>query len=157
MIYFSYVHSIILYGIILGGNSSHSKIIFKIQIKIIGVITGFSSRESCFVSCSKIWKSCLSNLRIYFLYHCLLFKNKELLTSNSYVHNIIQDIILTIHLHIPNLTVFQKGVRVVIRDFNKLPLTIKDLSCGVKQFKLALKRFLLANSFYCLEECFDWR
>jgi len=47
MIYFSYVHSIIFCGIILGCNSSHSKIISKIQIKIIGVIMGSSSRDSC--------------------------------------------------------------------------------------------------------------
>jgi len=38
IIYFPYVHSVISYGIILGegrGNSSHSKIIFKIQKTII--------------------------------------------------------------------------------------------------------------------------
>jgi len=33
MVYFSTVHSIILYGIIFWGTSSHSKIIFKIQKK----------------------------------------------------------------------------------------------------------------------------
>jgi hypothetical protein len=109
------------------------------------------------VSCLKIWKSCLSNLRIYFLYHCLLFKNKELLTSNSYVYNINTRYNTDLHLPIANLTVFQKGVGVGIRDFNKLPLTVKDLSFDVKQFKLALKRFLIANSFYCLEEYFYWQ
>jgi hypothetical protein len=86
-----------------------------------------------------------------------LFKNKELFTSNSYVHNINTRYNTDLHLPIANLTLFQKGVRDGIRDFNKLPLTIKDLSYDVKQFKLALKEFLLANSSYSLEEYFDWQ
>jgi hypothetical protein len=36
MIYYSYVHSIITYGIILGGNSSLNNVIFKIQKRIFG-------------------------------------------------------------------------------------------------------------------------
>ena len=36
--YFSYVHSIISYGILFWGNSSHSEEIFKIQKKIIRII-----------------------------------------------------------------------------------------------------------------------
>jgi hypothetical protein len=92
------------------------------------------------VSCLKIWKSCLSNLRIYFLYHCLLFKSKELLTSNSYVHNINTRYNTDLHLPKAKLTVFQKGVRVGIRDFNKLSLTIKDLLYDVKQFKVSLEK-----------------
>jgi len=39
-----------------------------------------------------------------------------------------------------------------IKVFNKPPSTIKDLSYDVKHFKLALKRFSLAKSFY-----FVWR
>jgi len=38
MVYFSIVHSIISYGIILRGVSTHSKIIFKIQKRIIGLL-----------------------------------------------------------------------------------------------------------------------
>ena len=61
MICFSYVQSIILYGIILGGNSSRSKIIFKIQIRIIRFIVGSSSRDFC----------------------CELFRNLEILPFKS--------------------------------------------------------------------------
>jgi hypothetical protein len=39
VIYHSYVHSIITYGLILGGNSSHSNIIFKLQKRIVRIIT----------------------------------------------------------------------------------------------------------------------
>ena len=46
-IYYSYVHSIISYGIIFWGNSSHSSIIFKIQKRIIRIITHSHHRTSC--------------------------------------------------------------------------------------------------------------
>jgi len=45
--YFSYVHSIISYGIIFGGNSSHNEEIFKIQKKIIRIIMNSSKNASC--------------------------------------------------------------------------------------------------------------
>ena len=48
---------------------------------------------------------------------------------------------------------FYSGIRI----FNHLPSTIKDLSYDEKLFKLALKRLLLANAFYCLGEYFDWK
>ena len=45
MVYHSYFHSIINYGIIFWGNSSHS--IFKLQEGIIGIIMGVRIRDSC--------------------------------------------------------------------------------------------------------------
>jgi len=45
--YFSYVHSIISYGIILWGNSSNSEEIFKIQKRIIRIIMNSSKNASC--------------------------------------------------------------------------------------------------------------
>jgi hypothetical protein len=47
MIYLSYVHSIITYGIILGGNSPHSTHIFNIQKWIIRIMTNSRGRDSC--------------------------------------------------------------------------------------------------------------
>jgi hypothetical protein len=43
-----------------------------------------------------------------------------------------------------------------IKVFNHLPHNIKNLSRNVKQFKSALKKFLLRGSFYTLEEYFGW-
>jgi len=45
--YFSYVHSIISYGIIFWGNSSNSGEIFKIQKRIVRIITNSSKNASC--------------------------------------------------------------------------------------------------------------
>ena len=47
MIYFSYVHSVMSCGIIFWGNSHHSNSIFKIQRRIIRIITNTGSRDSC--------------------------------------------------------------------------------------------------------------
>jgi hypothetical protein len=47
MVYFSYVNSLLTYGIIFWGNSTHSKVIFKIQKGIIRIMTNSASRESC--------------------------------------------------------------------------------------------------------------
>jgi hypothetical protein len=47
-IYFSYVHSVMSYGIVFwGGNSHHSINIFKIQKRIIRIITHTGRRDSC--------------------------------------------------------------------------------------------------------------
>jgi hypothetical protein len=41
--------------------------------------------------------------------------------------------------------------------YNDLPTTLKQLSHDVFKFKTALKRFLLANVFYTLEEYYSWK
>ena len=47
IIYYSYAHSVMSYGIIFGGNSHFSDSIFKIQKRIIRVITKSGRRDSC--------------------------------------------------------------------------------------------------------------
>ena len=47
VVYFSYVHSIISYDLIFWGSSSHSKIIFKLQKRIIRILTNSNCRSSC--------------------------------------------------------------------------------------------------------------
>jgi thiamine pyrophosphokinase len=54
------------------------------------------------------------------------------------------------------LKLFLKGVFYSgLETYDHLPKTIKELSYDVKQFRLALKRFIVSNSFYSLEEYFD--
>jgi len=62
MIYFSYVQSVMSYGIILGGNSHPSNSIFKIQKIIIRIITNTGSRDSC--------RQLFKQLQIHFLLTC---------------------------------------------------------------------------------------
>jgi hypothetical protein len=47
LIYYSYFHSILSYGIILWGNTTHSNVIFKMQKKIVRIMTGIRNIHSC--------------------------------------------------------------------------------------------------------------
>jgi hypothetical protein len=47
MVCFAYIHSIISYGIIFWGNEPYSDKIFKIQKKVIRIITSSRMRDSC--------------------------------------------------------------------------------------------------------------
>ena len=47
MVYFSHFHSIMTYGIIFWANSYYSNVIFKLQKRVIRIITGIRNRESC--------------------------------------------------------------------------------------------------------------
>ena len=47
MVYFAYVHSVMSYGIIFWGNQPHSERIFKIQKRVIRIITNSRARDSC--------------------------------------------------------------------------------------------------------------
>ena len=55
-----------------------------------------------------------------------------------------------------DVTVYQKGVYYSgIKIYSHLPRAIKDLSDDKNKFKLALKIYLLYNSFYSLEKYFN--
>jgi hypothetical protein len=63
-----------------------------------------------------------------------------------------------LHHPLSQLAVFQKGTYYAgIKVFNGLPGAIKELSHNTKQFKLALKNFLLFHSFYTLDEYFKYK
>ena len=47
MVYYSYFHSIMTYGLIFWGNSHHSNIIFRLQKRIVRIILGIRGRDSC--------------------------------------------------------------------------------------------------------------
>jgi len=52
-----------------------------------------------------------------------------------------------------NVEIYQKDIYYSgIKICNHLPTAIKDLSGDKNEFKLALKRYILHNSFYSLEE-----
>jgi len=47
MVYFAYIHSVMSYGIIFWGNQPYSDKIFKIQKRVIRIITNSRMRDSC--------------------------------------------------------------------------------------------------------------
>ena len=150
--YFSYAHSIISYGIIFWGNSPYSEDIFKIQKRII--IN--SSRNA---SCRQLVKDLnILPIQSQYIYSILLFvtKNKDQILSNSQIHKINTRQTSDLYVPTANLTVYQKCVYYSgIKIYSHLPTAIKDLSGDKNKFKLALKRYLLHNSFYSLEKYFN--
>jgi hypothetical protein len=83
-------------------------------------------------------------------------KNRNLFKLKSDIHGFITRYDNDFYLPSAKLKLFQKGVFYSgIKTYSHLPKTIKELSQDVKQFRLALKRFIISNSFYSLEEYFD--
>ena len=155
-IYFSYVHSIIAYGIIFWGNSYHSSNNFKLQKRAIRIIMNVDNR----VSCHELFKKLnILPLHSQYILSLLLFvvKNIEQFISNSAVHSINTRYRSDLYPPSIKLTKYKKGVYYFgIKIFNHLPQNIKNLSWIVKKFKLALKRFHWMGSLYTLYENFEW-
>jgi len=115
-----------------------------------------SSRNA---SCRQLFKD-LNILPILsqYIYSVLLFvtKNKHQFLSNSQVNKINTRQTLDVYVPTANLTIYQKGVYYSgIKIYNHLPTAIKELSDDKNKFTLALKRYLLHNAFYSLEEYFN--
>jgi hypothetical protein len=155
LIYFSYFHSVLSHGIVFWCNSVHSKYIFEIQKRIIRIITNAGIRDSC----QDLFKK-LQILPFYsqYIYSLLMFvlKNRDLFKLNSNIHGFSTRHDNDFHLPSEKLKLFQEGVFYSgIKTYNHLPKTIKKLSHDVKQFGLALRRFIILNSLNSMEEYFD--
>ena len=153
--YFSYAHTIISYGIVFWGNSSYSEDIFKIQKRIIRIIMN-SSRNA---SCQQLFKDLnILPRKSQYIHSILIFviKNTDQFLSTSLIHMINTRHSSDLYVPAADLTICKKGIYYSgIKIYNHLPTAIKDLSGDKNKFKLALKRYLLHNSFYSLEEYFN--
>ena len=109
MIYYAYVHTILTYGIIFWGNSPHSNYIFKIQKRIIRIMTKSKRRDSC----RQLFKRLeILPLKSQYVLSTLLFvvKNNDLFTTNQEIHNVNTRCNTNSHPPICKVRVFQKGV-----------------------------------------------
>jgi hypothetical protein len=120
-IYYSFFHSLMIYGNIFWGNSSHSSIIFLHQKKAIRMMLGYGNR----VFCRNIFKELgILPFASQFIFSLLVFvlQNKVLFPTNIDSHTIDTRQRQDLHLPQAHLTVYQKGVYYVgIKIFNKLP------------------------------------
>ena len=79
--------------------------------------------------------------------------NQEKFHTNSSVHNINTRNKHHLHRPVAILSRFQKGASYSgIRIFNSLPWSITNFKNEKTQFKVALKKFLNAHSFYSVDE-----
>jgi len=123
--------------------------------RVIRIITSSRTRDS--------FRELLKKLEILPLYSQYIYsisifviKNKHLFYTSNQIHSIHIRFKTTLHPPTANLTKFQKGVYYsAIKIFSNLPHEIKDLD--ILPFQNALKRFLLANSFYNSKAYFNYR
>jgi hypothetical protein len=122
MMYYSYVHSVVSYGIIFGGNSHLSGSIFKSQKRIIRFITNAGRWDSC----HQLYKQLqILPLPSQYIFSLLVFvnKNRNLFLSNSEIHDKNTRFNHNLHLPSTNLTSVQKGVLYSgSKIYNHLPL-----------------------------------
>ena len=137
VINYAFFHSVMSYGIIFCGNSSHSSIIFRIQKQAIRIMEGCGNR----VSCRNLFKklqilSLTSQYTRTLSFLMFVVQNKNMLLTNNENHNL--DTRQRNNLHFPqaNLTIYQKGAYYSgIKIFNNLPLEKKMLLVTKKKFK----------------------
>jgi hypothetical protein len=82
-------------------------------------------------------------------------KNKDFFKTNSEVHNFNTRSNCDLHIPVANLTFQNVAWYSGIKIHNHLSLTLKEISDDIFKFKVALKKFLLENSFYTLEEYYS--
>jgi len=126
MVYYSCFHSIMTYGLIFWGNFHYSNI-FRLQKRIIRIIVGIRSRDSCREHFKKLK---ILPLQSQYILSLLLFvvDNGDYFEVNSEIHNINTRNKLNLHLPISNLSVYQKETYYSgIKVFSGLPFQIKDL------------------------------
>jgi len=108
MVYFAYIHSIMSYGKIMGGNRPYSDKIFKIQKRVIRIITSSRMADLC--------RELFIKLEILPLYSPYIFsisifviKNKHLFYTNNQIHTIYTRFKTNLHPPTANLTKFQNS------------------------------------------------
>jgi hypothetical protein len=156
IVYFSYFHSIMNYGLLFWGKSSYSMKIFILQKRVIRIIFGCYSRDSCRQLFKKIQ---ILPLPSQYILTLLLFviKNRNQYTANFEVHDINTRQHYDLYQPLSSLIKYQKGVYYIgIKVFSSLPSYIKDKFDNYKDFKLTLKHFLPNNSIYSLKEYFQY-
>jgi len=109
MVYFSTVHSIILYGIIFWGISTHRKIIFKIQKRIIRIIMNSGNKDCCRDLFKKLY---ILPLQSQYIFSLLMFvvRNKDFFKTKSDVHSFNTRSHYYLLISAVDLAIFQKGV-----------------------------------------------
>ena len=141
--------SVMPYGIIFWGNSHISGSIFKVQKRIIRIITKAGKRNSC----RQLYKQLqILPLPSLYIFSILVFaNNRSLFLSNSEIHDRNTRYNHNLHLSSTNLTMVQKGVlHSGSNIYNHLPLHITMLSKDAKQFKSKLRSHLIEHTFYSL-------
>jgi hypothetical protein len=115
LVYFSYFHSLMTYGVIIWGNSSDSVQVFRMQKRVVRILTGSSCRDSCreLFKTLKILPLQCQYIYIYiyiYIYALALFvvNNKGQYRETSEIHDKNTRSRSNLHLPLPNLSIYQR-------------------------------------------------
>jgi hypothetical protein len=130
--------------------------IFRLQNMAIRVMTNSSNRTSCRGLFKKLGILPLCSQYILSL-ALFVAKNMDDFIINSDIHPYNTRSNTNLHPSSARLTKYQKGAYSSgIKGYNRLPKRIKKNSVDVNKFKKKKKKFLLAGSFYSMEEFLEW-
>jgi hypothetical protein len=129
--------------------------VFRLQKRAIRIIMGARNNDSCreFFKILKILP-----ISAQYIYSLLMFvvNNRNLFLDKAEMYTIKTRNSYNLLPPLSHLTKYQKGVHYAgIRIFNHLPASMKSIVNETKEFKKALKKFLLDNSFYSMDESFN--
>ena len=152
MIYFAYFHTVMEYGIIFWGISVGNKSIFQHQKRIIRIMIGSTSRNSCRPLFCSLEILTLTSQYILSLMR-FLSSNLDIFIFNTSVHKINTRLKLKLHKPTVRLTMYQKSAHCNnINIYNKLPGDNAELVLNKKRFLSQLKKYLIDKPFYSLDE-----
>lgn len=146
--YFGLFHSVLVYGVVLWGNSAHAHKAFGVQKKVIRIICSAKYNEHCKPLFKQLQIMPLPSL---YIYKTLLeiHKNKNNYRTHSHLHNYPTRSANEIVIPFRRLT---KSIRnsLDINLYNHLPPDLKQLN--QYSFKGNIKNFILQNCFYSSQE-----
>jgi hypothetical protein len=140
------------YGVIFWGNSAGVDKAFKLQKRIVRIMAGVRSRCSCRGLFKKLD---ILPVPCQYIFSLMLFvvDNLGSFQTNVTVHGLNTRNKMQLHRPVTNLSCFQKGVSyAAVKIFNRLPSSISNLRNDKKQFKSALRRYLMTHCFYSINE-----
>jgi hypothetical protein len=149
-VYFSYIQSLIQYGIVLWGNSTNSIRIFRTQKNAIRILSGVTRRTSC----RQLFKELgILTLPCIYIFQLLLYikESGHLLTSGNDLHNYNTRAKSDLRLPKIRLASSQSHPSFIgVSLFNRLPLQVREL--GLRKFKNCIYKLLLDKTYYSVQE-----
>jgi len=125
------------------------------QKRIIRIMVGIRNIDSCREYFKKL--KILPLQSQYLLSLLFVADNGDYFRSNSEIHSFNTKNKLNLHPPLSKLALFQRRPYYSgIKAFNNLPTYVKNLLQTKKQFKQALKEFLHFQSFYSLNEFYNY-
>jgi len=152
-IYFTKFQALLRFGILFWGGRGRelNKRIFRIQKRVIRLMSGVRSRTSCRQLFKELNILTLASLYIFEI-TCFIRKYCQSLEQNYQVHQHNTRRKLDIHVKTQKTELYKKSViNMGTRVYNNLPKSLKEIN-DYKVFKKELKIFLLFQSFYSVEE-----